>query len=309
MYSRILVPLDGSALAETVLPYVRSFARALDIPAEFLRVIDPELYEIPPESLKARPGVTKADVERESEAYLEQLASRFADLSVLRCSVARGKAAQVIADRAATHAGTIIAMSTHGRTGLERWLLGSVAEKVLHTAKNPVLLVRPWEALKEGEAKLPNKIFVPLDGSLLAELALPHAVELAKRMALELVLLRVYDPLSYGHLPRLDLIAEELREEAKNYLEEKARRLRDQGIERASPLVLEGYPSAQIVDLARAEPEGLLVISTHGRSGISRWLLGSVTERVIRHARGPLLVVPAPRNRGKARSGRGTAQR
>ncbi len=128
---------------------------------------------------------------------------------------------------------------------------------------------------------------------------MPHVEVLAKRMGLEIVLLRVYlmPEIAYPtgrYVPDWKRLNEEMREETSRYLQEKIKQLQKHGLERVSSLVLEGDAAGHIMYLARHTPEGLVLMCTHGRTGVGRWVLGSVTERVVRHSGGPVLVIPAP---------------
>jgi nucleotide-binding universal stress UspA family protein len=181
---------------------------------------------------------------------------------------------------------------------LQRWLLGSVAEKVIQTAANPLLLVRASAETKSAPQAF-KTVIVPLDGSRRAEQALPHACEMAKRLDLEVVLLRVYTIPVMGftaedyYTPSLEQILERAKEEARSYIDEKAAELKREGMKRVSSRFLEGESADQIIDLARKTPGSLIAMSTHGRTGIERLVLGSVTSRVVRHAGEPVLVIRA----------------
>jgi len=164
MYSRILVPLDGSKTAEKALPYVRALASKFKLPVELLVVIDiTELaMRISPENARYLTTLIEKNIGN-SEQYLKGVAGTFHDVSV-KCTVDKGGVADVIIQRAAANKGTLINMATHGRSGIDRWLLGSIAEKVLRGATNPLLLIRATQAAKtEGEANL-RSVIVPLDG-------------------------------------------------------------------------------------------------------------------------------------------------
>ncbi len=216
----------------------------------------------------------------------------------MKRSVERGTAAQVIIEKAAADKSTLIAMTTHGRSGLNRWLLGSVAEKVLRATTNPLLLVRAvHEGKAEGEATL-KSILVPLDGSELADSVLPTVTEIAKKLRLEVFLLRAYANL-YGafgggsgyYAVNLDELTASVRDEARHYLEEKMVELEKQGVDEMSYLLQEGVAADEIVSMANHTPETLIVMCSHGRSGLERWVLGSVTETVVRHSHSPVLVL------------------
>lgn len=300
MYTRILVPLDGSTIAEGVLPYARAFATALDIPVHLLQVMDPDTL-IP--SVAAQQGRSHniLTINREHNGdYLKETAASFSNPAAISSSVRVGKPAQVIIEVAATDRDTLVAIATHGRSGIRRWLLGSVAEKVLHGADNDVLLIRAIGQIERKRAAQLKRLVVPLDGSELAEKALPCAVELAKKMNLELILLRVYlmPGVAYptgSYAPDWKLLDQEMREGAGEYLEGKIRQSRNEGLERVSFRVLEGSAAEKIIEVARENPESMIAMSTHGASGIGRWVLGSVTERVIRHSDTAVLVVRAKR--------------
>lgn len=299
MYKKILVPLDGSGVAEVVLPYTRAFATALNIPVHLLQVVDSETL-IP--SVAAQQGrshnILTAEREPNSD-YLKKIAASFFDPAAVSCSMRIGKPAEVIIEVAATHLDTLIAMATHGRSGIRRWLLGSIAEKTLHAAANDVLLIRGIEPSerKEATANL-KKLVVPLDGSEAAEQALPCAFELAKKMDLELILVRVYlmPGVAYPtgrYAPDWRLLDQETRERASEYLQGKIRQLQNEGFDRVSPIVLEGSAAERIIEVARENPGSLIAMSTHGASGVGRWVLGSITERVIRHSDNAVLVIRA----------------
>jgi nucleotide-binding universal stress UspA family protein len=300
MYANILVPLDGSPIAESVLPHARAFAAALGIPVHLLQVIDPDTL-IPSVPDEKSPSHNILTGEREHNGdYLKEIAASFADPAALSSSVRMGKPAEVIIEAAGTHPDALIAMATHGRSGIRRWLLGSVAEKVLHGADNDVLLIRAMAQIDTKKTAQLERIVVPLDGSELAEKALPCAVGLAKKMNLELILLRVYlmPGVAYptgSYAPDWKSLDRETRERARDYLEEKIRDFRKEGLERGSFRVLEGSAAEKIIEVAEKSSESLIAMSTHGASGVGRWVLGSVTERVVRHSDTAVLVVRAKR--------------
>jgi nucleotide-binding universal stress UspA family protein len=207
----------------------------------------------------------------------------------------RGKPAQVIIDRANSDPTHLIAMTTHGLSGIRRWLLGSVASRVVHSTVNPVLLIR---TVNEPPAEIRLKrVLVPLDGSALAERILPHLVTLANKLKLETELLRVYDlpaaayPMDVPYLESLERHREKERREAEMYLAEKSAELGAQGLERITPTVVQGDPASEIIDLARGTPDNLIAMSSHGRSGVGRVLLGSVAEKVVHHSQDPVLII------------------
>jgi nucleotide-binding universal stress UspA family protein len=180
---------------------------------------------------------------------------------------------------------------------LNRFLLGSIAEKVLRGTVNPLLLVRATEEAKlDGEAAL-RSIIVPLDGSELAESVLPMVAGLAKKLDLEIELFRAY------HIPHSVYAGDEgyfsanydeliagVRDEASEYLDKKATELKNLGAAKVSCLTKEGFAGDEIISLARKTPDNLIAMCSHGRSGVRRWVLGSVAETVVRHSGDPVLI-------------------
>jgi nucleotide-binding universal stress UspA family protein len=298
MYNRILVPLDASKTAEKVLPFARFLARRLKLPVELLEVIDVAEIgrRIPPDKAQFV-STALENVARSSAKYLKEIAGTFPE-TVVNCTVEKGTAAEVIIDKAAAEKDILINMATHGHSGIKRWLLGSVAEKVLRGATNPLLLIRATEEAKtEGEATLKSAI-VPLDGSELAESLLPRVAELAKPLQLEVVLFRAYtipysalavDPESLYLVSDEELISA-MRDEVVAYLDKKAQAIKKLGVDRVSTIAEYGLAADEIIALARKTPDVLIAMCSHGRSGVKRWVLGSVTETVARHSGDPVLV-------------------
>ena len=301
MYTRILIPLDGSKTAEKVLPYSRYLAATLKLPVELLEVIDVAeiARRISPEKSHFINTVLENAV-RSSEQYLSRVASTFPKADV-KCTVEKGWAEEVIIEKAAADKGTLISMATHGRSGINRWLLGSVAEKVLRGATSPLLLVRASDDAKtEGEAPL-SSVIVPLDGSELAEHVLSPVAELAKQLKLEVVLFRAYtiplnamavDPEGLYVVNDEELISA-LRDEVVAYLEKKTEATKKLGVEKVRYIAKYGIAADEIISLGRETPDNLIAMCTHGRSGVKRWVLGSVTETVVRHSGDPVLVIRA----------------
>jgi len=300
MYSQILIPLDGSTTAEKVLPYARFLAEVLKLPVELLGVIDLAAIATHLSAEKTRYFDSfVAEEERSSKDYLEGIARTFSGGPV-RCSVEKGKPEEVIIQRGGANKASLIAMATHGRSGVKRWLLGSVAEKVLRAGRSPLLLIRAQaEAKTEGEAVL-QSLIVPLDGSGLAESALPTVSALARAISLDVILCRAYElPAGayYGsedYLPNYDELLAGLRQETSDYLKGQVAAIKSRELEKVSAVALEGAAAEEIIQIARKTPNSLVAMCTHGRSGVERWVLGSVTEKVVRYSGNPVLVLRAP---------------
>jgi nucleotide-binding universal stress UspA family protein len=242
---------------------------------------------------------TLADDEaRRHREYLSAIAKSFSS-PLVQCKIGKGEAASVIIESAAAEKDTLVCMATHGRSGLNRWLLGSVAEKVLRGTSNPLLLIRASEeAPTEGEKKFEG-VIVPLDGSHLAEQVLAPVAELAKKLDLEVILFRAYT-VPYGvydvgasYAIDLERVSADIEAEVQQYLEEKRDALRKAGVERVSYASKEGLSADEILKYGGKNPNKLIAMCSHGRSGVRRWVLGSVAETVVRHGGDPVLIVRA----------------
>ena len=295
MYEKLLIPLDGSPAAERALSFVDVLQRVVRVPIELVYAVDVSFITA---HGKARfVDFLIDEAERSGRAYLRGVATELKRFEV-RCTVEQGKPADVIIERGAA-ANTLIVMATHGRSGIHRWLLGSVAEKVLRGTSAPLLLLRSTEGDRWKPGVTVKSIIVPLDGSLLAESALATATEMAISLDAEMVLIRAYElpaEAYYGkedYLPNYDILKAEGRAAANAYLEEKAEAIRARGVKIVTKLVADGLPADQIIGCAANYPDSLLAMSSHGRSGLRRWALGSVTETVVRHTRQPVLVLRA----------------
>jgi len=285
MYNKILVPLDGSKLAEAVLPYAAFLASALQLPVDLVHVNDPETHS---------PSIHPT----RSTDYLNQVAASFLSGLTVSCAVKTGAAAEVILDTASADAGTLVAMATHGQTGGGRWLLGSVTQKIVQAAKNPLLLIRSQED-DRSKADTPIKtIIVPLDGSHLAEQIFPYVVFFATKLGLQVVLIRTYTLPSSGyylaaHLSPPDMaeLRDKNKKEIEDYLHAKVEELTASGIQKVTSVVAEGRGPEEIIELARKTTGSIVAMSTHGRSGMGRWVLGSVTDRVVSYCGEPVLII------------------
>lgn len=310
MFSKILVPLDGSARAERALPVAAHIARARNASIVLLRVVselaDVGGYMIP--SVATDQGVVERE-EFEARDYLNALAKNHA-LHGLRVEtmVEFGLPAQVILDIIKTEGIDGVIIGSHGRTGLSRWVLGSVAQPVVRHSTAPVLLLRQQgPALDDGGSlrESPFRILIPLDGSELAEAALEPAQIMGEVFAAtgtyELHLARV---IPFLNTSTPDKLREESRVEALNYLDRIAKRLAAAASGRAhitTSVVLE----IDVADaLARMTRSGelvtgslisdgcdILAMATHGRTGLSRLAMGSVTERVLSATIAPALII------------------
>jgi len=299
--AQILVPLDGSPLAERALACAMELGRSLPAELVLLRAISfPPDFRETLDDVGLKTVAIMEQLKAEANDYLREVSGelRGADLSV-RGVVRHGPAAEVIVDYAAQTDIQQIVMATHGYTGISRWAHGSVAERVLQSAGVPVLLVRAQERelIGSGEAMRLRRILVPLDGSTTAEQVLPPATLIAKAVSAEIVLLRVSVVYLLGSLVgewiqplEGDLATAD--QHAKSYLDRVAGRLAGQGIE-VSTTVQIGAVAESIVQYAETQQMDLIAMCTHGRTGVGRWTLGSVADRVLRAGSIPVLLVRA----------------
>ncbi|MCH7483076.1 MAG: universal stress protein [Chloroflexi bacterium] len=313
MYERILVPLDGSELARQALPYAGAIAAARSVYVELVEVVAPleALIKPPTEDefaavgagVGAYPWPASDEWAGVAERFREEAVKRLAEAESLigggtatRSVVLDGDPATAIIKEADKQPGTLIVMATHGRSGIGRWLLGSVTDKVVRHAHHPTLVVRARDDV-DGTVGTIGEVILPLDGSSISEAAVPHAVEMSKILGVGISLVRTVSPASHAdafaeYMPDgYAQMVEEAREDAEEYLEGMATRIRDQGVSPVRTEASIGNASSMIVDRARAAQKPLVVMATHGRSGLGRWVLGSVADRVVRHGPGPVLVV------------------
>lgn len=298
---RIVVPLDGSALAEQALPYAEVLASLLGVPIHLVRVIDPTHLSTPLAALLSTDALTWSIVVEDERVaardYLERISHELqARQRAVTLEYRQGPAADALL--AAARPEDLLVMTTHGRGGPARWFLGSVAEAVARRATMPIFLVRANESAPAPPTI--RRLVVPLDGSLLAEEALPTAHALATRLDVPVHLVTVID--IAGTLPlelaaaasvsasRLDEMLIQLHTDAESHLTRACDRLGHVDVV-TSTEVLTGAPALAIADATR--PGDVIVMTSHGRTGPSRWLLGSVAEAVARRAQVPVLLVRA----------------
>ena len=302
MASRILVPLDGSSLAKQALPCAVTLAQGLGAELVLLRAvwIPPDLLEMLDESTVKLNAIV-AQLETEAHDYLEALVEQLRDVGLdARHDVRRGPAAETILDYAGQANVDQIVMATHGYTGIKRWTHGSVAERVLQTARVPLLLVRVGEQDLARDWRQPmecRRILVPLDGSPVAEQILPRVTAVAQALGAELILYQVPIVHVSGwmtgelYLP-IQGVLDTAEEDALGYLSAVAGRLEEQDVEVAVATSI-GSVANCIVEYAEANHVDLIAMCTHGRTGLARWALGSVADRVLRAGGTPILLVRA----------------
>ena len=293
MYSRILVPLDGSPAAEQVLPLTKAIAEQFHSSVILFRAIAP-LHDAPS---KGRPRV---DADKQIELsrwaaleYLQAIGRDFAACDIpAECQTEVGSPAWTILDFAQIEHVDLIALTTHGRTGGHRSEYGRVADRVVHAARVPSLVVRASDV--PSAAAPITRILVPLDGSVLAERALEPARQLAAAFHAELLLLRVWQDPVYSEVPEavLDEMERQARRAAEGYMKAAVLKAKDWNVSVNAESHL-GPVAERIVETAKERSAGLIVMSSHGRSGLGRWVMGSVTDRVLAASPVPVLLIRA----------------
>lgn len=305
MYRSILVPLDGSTFAEHVLPLARSIARRagaalqlalVHVPIAARYVDGMVIYDEP---LDAR-------LKEHEREYLNEVTKRVAtDLDVpVTFELIDGKVGQVaeiLHDHAMAKNVDLIAMTTHGRGAFTRFWLGSVADKLVRQVSMPILLVRPQENEKTQiditQEQVFQHILITLDGSALSEQILDRAVALGKLLQADYTLLRVMEPwlpISYPSTEYSIKVDEELQKqvqtEAQTYLDSVAERLRAQSLQVQTKVVLHRQPAIAILDEVGKDEVDAIAMATHGWGGLTRLIMGSVADKVLRGVSKPVLL-------------------
>jgi nucleotide-binding universal stress UspA family protein len=288
MLKTILLPLDGSALAERAVAYGAALARRSG--ARIILVEAVQAHTFP----GTDPSNAQIQVTDRADGYLSSIATRLTGDGIdAESHVYYDHPVDAILDAARRHEADVIVMSTHGRSGLGRVLYGSVADQVLRQATAPVLLV-PAFAEHAWPTDRPLSVLVPLDGSELSEAALPAAELLAEAFDARLNLLSVVEPPGYPLYGEgyayVVYDEEDERTRARQYLKQRVTELRGRG-RAVSASVAVGLPPSLIPAVAKEQASDVVVMATHGSGGLTRLLLGSVATSTLRHSPVPLLLV------------------
>jgi nucleotide-binding universal stress UspA family protein len=286
MIGCVLAPLDGSAFAERALPHAVALARARDSGLLLVRVLTPT----PP---RGKPLVLEPVARAEMDSVANRLRDSGVAVNVEISTTLFGNPAEVIVQTARRENAAMIVMSTHGRSGLGRWLYGSVAEQVLRAAPIPVLLV-PAISQRVWPTQRPPRLMLTLDGSTLAAEAVEPTRALAQTIGAEVSLVRVLPTVSAeaGAFVYEDRQAEQA--DAVESLENVAVTFRRAGVNITLHTPV-GEPAVRIADLAREQDVDAIAMATRGRSGLSRVVLGSVATETLQRAGLPMLLVTVPK--------------
>lgn len=307
MFRAILVPLDGSELAEQALPLALSIAGRSGAHLTLLQVVPLVTEPLAVEGAVLSVAEQLEFLQKRAREYLDELVRRLPPFPaaqeepvLVQPDTTIGQPALEITNYAAAVRSDLIVVATHGHSGLRRWALGSVTNKVLQLTRLPMLIIRPQAEGPVRFDQLPSldRIMITLDGSELAEHVLPVATELGCLFQSELLLFRA------TVLPTVFYVSPELVElqtsfwesaeaEAQEYLETKASTLTALGA-RVRSLVLPAPVVGSICEVAEAADVDLIAMTTHGRSALSRAAYGSVTGRVVHGSTRPVLVIRPP---------------
>lgn len=303
--SQIVVPLDGSRLAEKALPHAIALARATSRAITLLRVLppvtltDPLGGALPPSPALWEVWETEPQVARD---YLQAMADKLRETEpIVQTRVLEGDPAGEIVSYAKRHPDvSLVVMSSHGRSGLGRWVMGSVAEKVLKASPVPLLVVRPeTDEGEEAALTIPQykTILVPLDGSEMSEVALEEAQTLAEKMGATIVLLSVtstpFDLVLTKRKGAEEWSPAPWNEEVQHLtskLDAVSKRLQAQNLA-VEVRMTYGDPASEILKLSKEVGADVIVMATHGRGGLAHLFIGSVATRIVRAAHVPVLLV------------------
>ena len=287
MYRSIIVTVDGSPLAEKALPYAMAVGRASGAKISILQVVPAAGRNASNETTAAQ-----ADGIAHAQAHVDRLVKALGSGLDVEGVVTVGEPASAILQEAQQRQADLVVMSTHGRSGIGRWIYGSVADNVMRSSHLPVLLVSAHCHSVWPTDRRP-RILVPLDGSDVARGAITAAADLADAVQGDLLLVQVVelhppmygDPSAYAVIdPTLEL------DEARGHLESVAAGLRSQG---RSVQVTDAVGAAvtSIADIADKRAVDVIAMSTRGSGGLTRLIMGSVATGIVQRATTPVLVV------------------
>jgi nucleotide-binding universal stress UspA family protein len=278
MYKKMLVLLDGSQLAEVVFKYAQEISGRLNLDIELLHVCNPQEAE----QLPMRQAYM-AHMAEMLRVKAEEIRSQNGDPIQARGHVVVGYPAEEIIKFSENNQIDLIMLSTHGRSGLNRWDLGAVATKVIHASNVPIWLVPSALRSEVIFDQIPGRTMViPVSGSKLAEGIIPHAIDIAKQRGAESDVVLIYVEGYAGTTYSLEEIKtrETAKQAMRKYLDGLVAVFKEAGIPARSEILF-GNPANAIIDYVKNNPTQLIAMATHGQSSLSRMIFGSVTENII----------------------------
>ena len=298
MINHILVPLDGSALAECVLPHVLAIASAVDAQVTLLHVLELQHTKRDEQAIDPLDWHLK---KREARVYLADIAARLRNTNLkIKDIILEGLPAECIIDFANNNDVDLISLSTHGRSGLSGWNISSVAQKIILRSYKSTLLIRAYKTSDTEFAGIHYKhLFVGLDCSARAEYILPLATSLAKFHKAQLILGTVVRkpemfhrfPLSGDDEDAVKRIADRNYQAAVHYFEQLNSQLSLQGIDLQTRLIISENMTTALHDMAEQESADLVMLVAHGHSGEDRWPYGGVATSFITYGTTALMIM------------------
>ncbi len=295
MMDKILVPLDGSELGELALDYAQELATSLNSEVHLVSACEKLSEE--------DKHICELYLHKAAEKFRSQLKEAGAILELKAVAIA-GEPSSAILDYAEKQGIGLIIIVSHGRSGIMTWATGGTANKIIHRAPMPVLLIRAAIPAASRETGLFTKILVPLDGSEMGEAVLPYVQAIASKLTCQVVLLRVVEPVQHLRsialqLPEQDVTA--MQAEAKPYLARiqadaesyliGARQQCGDILDSVLTVLKTGDAAREILNVAEEEGVSLVAMSSHGKTGMTQWMLGSVSNKVLQAGKSPLLLV------------------
>jgi nucleotide-binding universal stress UspA family protein len=290
MIEKILLPLDGSALADCVLPYTAAIAQATEAKVIFLHVLEADdTHPSNPLDWQLR--------KLEAQMHLQEVQANWEEMGLSAETVLlEGKAADRVIEYAHQSGVDLLVLSSHGRSGLTGWNISSVSQKIIHRVYKSIMLVRAYQTGDEEVRKVKyNRILVPLDGSQRAEALLPKACKLAQFHQATLLLAHVVTqpemmqrtPLSAEEIQLVEELISRNEQKARDYFHELQSRL---PIEAETHLIHGEDVTAALHDLVKKAEVDLVVLNAHGGSGEANRPYGSIVTNFIDYGATPLLI-------------------
>jgi nucleotide-binding universal stress UspA family protein len=298
-FNRILVPVDFSRPSLNAISYALAVSRQFGGDLRVLHVVD--TTQFPPPTLLTLPLLPQSELERRLTRQLQAVVLKYGtDGDVSALPLRTGTAYEEICAAARELKAELIVIATHGYTGYKHLFLGSTAERVVQHSPCPVLVVRPhvrhWNGAKDTRTRRrfrPTKILVPTDFSGCSQAAFDCGVRLARNFKAELCLVHVINPHAYPFGDKYAALdPAELMQETEGAAQKQMRSMAAKAKARYSVRVIHGSPAVEICNVADEDVD-LIVIATHGRTGLGHVLIGSVAEHVVRYAHCPVLVIPS----------------
>lgn len=297
MIHHILVPLDGSELAECVLPHLMALAPVTGARVTLIHVLERTAARNGNASLIDPLGWHMQ--KQESQSYLDRIAGRLqnGDLEV-ELAILEGNPAETLIEFARNNAVDLFVLSTHGRTGLSEWNVSSVVQKILLRSYKSILLVRAYASSPADEVQY-KRLFLAVDGSARAEYILPFAMSLAQSHQSNVILGTVIQrpqsmqrfPLSEEDSAWIQQFTERNQQDASRYLEQLTTQFSLKGLTADANITISDNALGSLHDMIEESSADMAMIAAHGYSGERRWPYGSIASGLIAYGRTPLMIL------------------